>query len=215
MTSVSGRVPAQFDHLILGAPDLETAVRDLETRLGVKTNPGGSHPGRGTRNAILPLGDDRYLEILAPDPDQPEPEAPRWFRVDRLDAPRIVAWVAKGTRLAEFHAAAESEGVVLGKVQSGGRRNTEGVYLSWEATDPDRILGDGIVPFFIDWKETPHPGRSGTYGVTLTGFRAEHPDPAAVTAVLKKLNLDLEVVPGDRPTLLAVFRTPGGTVEIR
>ena len=214
MTS-SPRLPLNFDHLILGTPDLEATVRDLEEKLGVTANPGGSHPGRGTRNAILPLGEDRYLEILAPDPNQPEPEEPRWFHVDRLERARPVAWVAKGTDLARFHARAESKGVVLGKVQSGGRRNTEGVFLSWEATDPNRILGEGVVPFFIDWKDTPHPGRAETPQVSLSGFRGEHPDPETVLAVLRTLGLDLEVARGERPALIAEFRTPRGTVEIR
>lgn len=215
MTPGPPGVPAGFDHLIMGAPDLEAAVRDLETRLGTPVARGGSHPGRGTRNAILPLGQNRYLEILAPDPEQPEPAEPRWFHVDRLRTPRPVAWVAKGTRLSELHAAAAARGIVLGEVQAGGRRNTQGVYLSWEATDPNRILGDGLVPFFIDWKDTPHPGRSGTEGVHLSGFRAEHPEPAPVTDMLRKLGLELEVLPGPRPALIAVLETSRGPVEIR
>ena len=43
---------------------------------------GGSHPGLGTHNALLSLGDESYLEIIAPDPTQPKPDHPRIFGLD-------------------------------------------------------------------------------------------------------------------------------------
>ena len=81
-----------IDHLIYAAPDLTAAIADLEDRLGVRAQPGGRHPGLGTHNALLALGPRTYLEIIAPDPRQPEPSAQRPFLIGDLNGGRLVGW---------------------------------------------------------------------------------------------------------------------------
>src|SRR6185295_1675124 len=53
----------RIDHVMICVPDLERGMHAYR-RIGFDVHPGGSHPGRGTHNAIA-FNEDDYLEILA------------------------------------------------------------------------------------------------------------------------------------------------------
>jgi hypothetical protein len=205
----------RLDHLVYGTPDIEETVDQLEHRTGVRATPGGQHLGHGTRNALLALGPSMYLEILGPDPEQPEPDEPRWLGIDDLKAPRLITWAATASPVAPFANQAMVRGIDLGGVQPAHRRRPDGVELHWQLTDPSVMLADGLVPFFIDWGSGPHPADTAPSGVTFTALQAEHPEPDAVMSLLHALDLNMEVRSGHRPALVAILECPKGTVELR
>jgi hypothetical protein len=212
-----GNEPAvlKVDHLVYATPDLETTVAELERQLGVRATPGGQHIGRGTHNALIALGPSSYIEIVGPDPAQSGYATPRWFGIDGLAVARLVGWAAKGVELERLVERAARRGVQLGPVDSGSRQRPDGVALRWQFTDPTTVVGDGVVPFFIDWGASPHPSATAASGPLLVGLRAEHPDPEGVRRILRALDVDLLVQRGERPALFAKVRTAAGQVELR
>jgi catechol 2,3-dioxygenase-like lactoylglutathione lyase family enzyme len=54
----------RFDHALIFVTDLPAAARDY-TRLGFRVVSGGAHEGDPTENALIPLADGSYLELIA------------------------------------------------------------------------------------------------------------------------------------------------------
>ncbi len=205
----------RVDHLVYAVPDLAIGAEGMESLLGVRPSLGGSHPGLGTRNVLLSLGDGTYLEAIGPDPEQPRPSAPRPFGIDALEAPRLVTWCARPLDLDRAAADARAAGVALGEVESMGRARADGTLLEWRLTSLFAMPADGLVPFLIDWGATPHPSRSAASGCSFVELRAEHPDPEAVRKQLSALGIDMAVGVGSEPALIATLETPSGRVELR
>jgi hypothetical protein len=199
--------------LVYGTPDLDATVARLAA-LGVPLAPGGRHVGLGTRTHLAVLGGRGYLVVIGPDREQPEPAQP--FGVDELAGERLVTWAARVDAIDGIVAAARAAGHDPGPARAMQRDRPDGVRLSWRLTAlPAPELG-GLVPFLIDWADTPHPAASALRGARRVALQATHPDPDAVTSWLDALGVraDLTVAAGPR-ALTAVVRTPLGTVELR
>ncbi len=207
----------QIDHLVYAVPRLDQAIERIANEWGVRPRMGGKHPN-GTHNALLALGSHTYLEIIAPDPDQPSATG-RSFGLDQLPAqPFLVTWAASTDDLDATIAAAQAADYVPGEIMQGGRTRPDGVKLSWRSTRIGQWPppGDGVVPFLIEWGEgTPHPAQDSPQGCRLVSLRAEHPHPEQTAAMLQALGLAIEVSQGDPPALIAQIETPNGTIELR
>src|SRR5258708_34762284 len=109
----AGEVPELLDHILLGCNDLDRGIAFVEDHTGVRAAFGGEHPGRGTRNALLPLGERRYLEIIAPDPAQPDVKDPLALHLGKLSDLQIVGWAAPPADLASFPKKLRDAGVAF------------------------------------------------------------------------------------------------------
>ncbi|MDE0023255.1 MAG: VOC family protein [Spirochaetaceae bacterium] len=218
---------AAVDHLVYGVPELSAGVARIAELLGVTPAPGGSHEGRGSHNALLSLGGDAYLEIIAPDPAQPRPPRPRPFGLDSLAEPRLVTFAvhadctggaepagAEG-RLERWRAHAAARGYDPGPVAAGSRRRSDGSLLRWHLCQRQELPFDGAVPFLIDWRGADSPAASTPRGCRLLDLEVCSPEPEPVGCALRALGVAVRVRHGDRPGLRATLATPRGTVELR
>ena len=169
--------------------------------------PGGAHVGWGTYNALLGLGGATYLEIIGPDPAQPEPSGPRPFGIDTLDEPALVAWCAAPRRpLVDVLSLAREAGFDPGSIVSMSRRRPDGATLEWSLTiaAPSPSEGDrhGILPFFIDWGHSPHPSTDLPIGGSLVELEIVHPEPRSIDLMLSAVSDETNL--GDEPARVSV-----------
>lgn len=203
-----------IDHLVLASPDPLATRSWLAEATGVELGAGGPHVGLGTTNWLGtldggPSGGGTYLELIGPDPDQAEPEAPRPFGIDDLTEARLVTWCSRQPGLAALRS--RLAGVLEVTEPSPMQRQAPAGLLSWELAFPLDDEG-GVVPFFIDWLDSPHPSTVVTPGLSLASFTLVHPDPDRIAEVLATIGDDVPVEAGDEPALRAELRGPAGAV---
>ncbi len=197
------------DHLVYATPDLDTSVEELADRLGTDPVPGGAHPGWGTRNALIGLGTGVYLEIIGPDPGQPDPEHSRPFLIDDLTEARLVTWAYR-------HSDPESmrDTLELGPVRSMSRNRPDGDTLHWRLSDPMALPAGGVVPFVIDWGSTPHPSTTLPNECQLLELIVGHPDPVTIRPILDAIVPGISIVAAPEPGISARLRTPNGEIDL-
>ena len=203
------------DHLVYAVPSLDAGIEAMAERLGVTAAYGGKHTGIGTHNALLSLGRSVYLEIIAPDPDQPPPGGPLPFGLGELHEPGLAAWALAVADIESRAASARDAGYDPGPVIAMTRALPGGDDLSWRLTLRRPAAGDGLVPFLIQWDPGgTHPAASSTGGCTLTDLTAEHPRPDQVEPMLSALGVGLPLAEAPRPALIATIEGPHGTVVL-
>lgn len=212
--NVQRNMPAvdAVDHLLLGTDDLDRGIAWLESKTGVKAAVGGSHPGRGTRNALAALGGRRYIEIIAPDPAQPTENLRLNLRT--LAEPRLIAWAAATADIGEVTKRIRAAGSTPAAPADGSRARPDGRLLKWRtlAIQTDLARPEvNPVPFFIEWAAgSAHPSQDSPKGCELAAFDFRHPDPKAVEAALAALGIEASVRQAADAALVATLQTPKG-----
>jgi hypothetical protein len=206
-------VSARLDHLVVAAATLEEGVAHLKDVLGVRPEPGGRHERYGTHNALLSLGPDAYLEVIAVDPDAPAPSEPRWFELDRADmnerlqsGPTLIHWVVAVDTLWE-PPSGHGEPVELSRGES-----------RWTLTvPPDGSLPmDGVLPSLIHWHTFPPATQLQDHGVRVERLALATPEPAVLRARLTALGVadSCTVIEAPTPSLRAILQSPVGLAAL-
>jgi hypothetical protein len=205
-------VPAWLDHIILGCSDLDKGIEFVHEGTGVLPAVGGVHPGRGTRNALLSLGERRYLEIIAPDPAQSE--IAHFPQIRSMTDPRLIGWAAHPPDIAALAKQLREKKVEFTGPSDGSRKRPDGKVLNWKTLN----LADdrhGLLPFFIEWSsDSIHPSKDASAKGTLDFFEILSPDPQELAATLKSIGIDFPVQRSDKNRIQAMISGPKGDLKL-
>jgi Glyoxalase-like domain len=205
-TEKKEEAPTMLDHILLGCTLLTSGIELVAKRTGVRAAFGGVHPGRGTRNALLSLGEKHYLEIIAPDPLQSG--APDHYGLAKLTEPRLVGWAAHPGDLNAFAIRLRNADLAFEGPTPGSRKRPDGRLLQWKTLDLHDNL-DGLLPFFIEWSaDTVHPSADAPTGCRISGFGLVTYNDFEMQRLCKLLDLDVRIIHGSQPGLFAWISTP-------
>jgi hypothetical protein len=200
-----------FDHILIGAPDLDVGIRWVEERTGVRAKFGGNHPGAGTRNALLSLGTGHYLEIIAPDPAQAN--APEARELKELSSPRMIQWAIHTDDIAAAKRMVETAGIKTVGPQPGSRQRPDGKLLRWQTLGVEQ--NTPLVPFFIQWEaDSPHPSSDSPRLGTAKSLRFETPQPDELHRILHAAAVQADIRKSGVPRIVLVVQTPRGEIEV-
>lgn len=209
------KIGRNIDHIVYAVPDLEEAIDQLEKRLGVRPQFGGRHTTKGTKNALLNLGNACYLEILAVDESNTDIFAPRWMGIDLIETSKITRWSIKSDQLTQDQAILQSYQKELGEIQKGQRKLSNGKLIQWEMILPLAEPEVDILPFMTDWTYSSiHPTDSLPQLCELVSIELMHPEPKSIQEYLEKLNLSMTISQDQNPIIRISIQTPNGIVSL-
>jgi len=203
-----------IDHVVIVVADLGAAADRLLEDHGLASVPGGRHPGHGTANRIVPLGDD-YVELVAV-VDEAEAAADAFGTLMRDRAGGGGGPFAWCVATDDVEAVAGTLGLVAG---AWTRERPDGVVLRSRLAGLELSLADPSLPFFITWDVPPelHPGRAAAdhrvrperiARIDLRGDRDR------VQAHLLGETLPVRVTPGPPAVSAVVIATDRGEIVL-
>jgi hypothetical protein len=199
--------------VILGVRDLDAAASRFSS-LGLAVVDGGVHPGLGTANRIVPLGDS-YLELLGVVDEAVAAESAfgQSLLERTADGDRLVRWSIRTDAIDEV-------GARLGLVPERRQRlRPDGSLLTWQAAGIELSLRDGWLPFFMQWDDpTQFPGAIAVVHpvgkCALTRLSVSTRDPARLARWSEGENVPLQVVKGKGGIEEVAIATPTGEIRI-
>ncbi len=204
-----------FDHLVIAGPNLADLVTMVEEATGVRSVAGGPHLGLGTTNELIGVGPSTYIELIGPDPKQPDHQGPRPFGINDLIEPTLVTWAVAVADIDVALAGITATGIDPGESLPMSRVRPDGVKLSWHlAVPPSPDLG-GIMPFSIDWgTDTPHPAASLSPDLEIVDLTLRHENPKPIEAAIAAIAEGSVTIATGPSAMSVILRGPGGVLQL-
>ena len=207
--------PRKIDHIVYCVANLDQAVIDLENMLGVKAMIGGAHITQGTKNALINLGQECYLEILAIDEDNIDIKAPRWMGIDLLQRSKTTRWALKSDNITDDSKALKNYNSDMGLVTGGSRKMTNGKTLTWQIAMPLSTPEIEIAPFIADWSASEaHPTDTLDQPCKLLELRLNHPNPGELQNLFDRMNIIVKINKASTVSIQAIIQCPNGIIQL-
>lgn len=207
---VGGR---SIDHIVYAVPDLASAVRHFHNEYGITAILGGKHHSKGTKNALVNLGNSVYLEILAIDHENQNIKAPRWMGMDLISEAKITRWSITSNQLEKDQAILQSYHPQMGIIEEGARETPDGSILKWKMILPLSKPEVEIIPFMTDWSLSSfHPTERLEQNCTLEEIiLSTSADDHAAKKCISQLFNGIEIVPFNTAKINIKVDGPKGT----
>ncbi|MBE1515793.1 hypothetical protein H4W26_002585 [Nesterenkonia halotolerans] len=212
----------RLDHVsyAVGPDGMAATVERITDALGVERVRGGMHPRFGTRNAIIPLANRQYLEIVEV-LDHPSADKAPFGQAVRNRSQMGGGWMGWCVSVDDLSPFEERLGR---KAVPGNRKFPDGQELTWQQIGIKGLIADPQVPYLLRWNEGTgelHPSQAYPPEASLTKLSIAG-SPDRVTEWLACPNVDpfedvdVEwIAPSGTPGIMSVtFHSPKGDVTI-
>lgn len=211
----------RLDHLSFAAgPDgLVSTAQRIGGLLGRDFVDGGVHPRFGTRNMILPLAGETYLEVVEVLDHPASDKAPFGQAVRARSAlgGGWLGWVVAVDDITVVERRLGREAVV------GSRHRPDGTELRWKQIGVNGLIADPQLPFFIEWDSPAelHPSTGADDAFSLACLEIAG-DPQRVSewlgetveAPLEDVKVEWAAPNGTPGIVAAQFQTPSGLIRL-
>ena len=199
----------ELDHVLVAVTDLAAAARAIEAEHGLRAEEGGRHPGWGTANCIVPLG-DVYIELVTVVDAAAAARSSfgRWVTASQSELLCPLGWAVRTDELDEV---APRLGLTI---EEGSRTGRHGEFVRWRLAGVEEAAAEPALPFFIEWAPgTRLPGRAravhATGKVRVAEIRVSG-DPHHIKTWLGTHQVPVDIRQGPSAITALVLRSASG-----
>lgn len=209
-----------LDHVVLGIDDLDKGIEALEQLTGVRATFEGRDARLGTQSAVIGLGENAFLEIMAPDPKadpalvDPEFKSKFLDRLEGFEALTPFLWAIGTSNLERSRWYARRAGTYTSDINSGARKRSWGRSTEWSWAHVTRPY-TYVMPIFVQWNADAKPPQErapeGCRLVQLTLYTRLF---KTVHLLLAAMQLDVEPAAAETESIDVALECPEGEVLI-
>lgn len=204
-----------IDHLVYCVHDLDVSIEHFYEAYGLKATIGGKHANQGTRNALINLGNNCYLELLAIDKENKSIARNRWMGIDLLQVDKFTRWAMGSSQIDSLSKSLREYNEILGQSIQGERLKPDGTLLSWKMTVPASHPEVELMPFLIDWSDSvSYPTDGLDQQGQLIELQLLHPEPDKLKPAFIELGIDIPIEKNEEVSIKALIEGPMGRFVI-